>query len=143
MFEDFCDSISTSIEERMLHWNGCNSITCTQALRLVECGYMLGGFIVDFNGYPQFPILFPTTLLLTPQTVFFCRALLQKKNRIDTWQGLIRDNYRLNNFYSNYKSAYENCEDDYNKLVDLKRRIEMDLYEHSKCIIRETREFGG
>lgn len=166
MFEDFCESISTKVEGRILHWNGRNDINVHQALLLVKGGYLLGGFLIDFESglvaaERDSRLLDVIPLSLAPIVAVrgvmgevmagfnngdflkpCFRSYLSNKNRIQG-EGLKRDNYRLNNFYSNYKSAYENCEGDYNKLVDLKNRIEADLHEHSMCIIRETREFGG
>lgn len=44
MFRSFCEDISTIVENRIRLWHGRNDITSIQAKKLIQEGYMLGGF---------------------------------------------------------------------------------------------------
>ena len=48
-FTCFCNEITTIVENSILSWHGRNDINPTQGIKLVQKGYMLGGFIIDIR----------------------------------------------------------------------------------------------
>ena len=129
-FKSFCEVISTSVENRIITWHGHNDITLTQAFKLIQHGYMLGGFIVDVGGSS---IIMPGLLSIL--------SMRDGRPRISN-QEFKRDDESLYKFYQNYELDYYECKnaDELNSLQSL---ITKDLYERSITAIRLTCAFGG
>lgn len=128
LYKSFCDTISTSVENSILSWHGRNNITLIQALKLIQNGYMLGGFIVDV-GCIIMPVL--TGVLSVPigRQRFFGNELK-------------RDYDALCKFYQLYKLDFDACKN-VDELNYLQSHVVKDLYEQSMAAIRLTCEFGG
>lgn len=129
-YKSFCEVISTSVENRIITWHGRNDITLTQAFKLIQHGYMLGGFIVDVGGSS---IIMPGLLSIL--------SMRDGRPRISN-QEFKRDDESLYKFYQNYELDYDECKnaDELNSLQSL---ITKDLYERSITAIRLTCAFGG
>lgn len=129
-YKSFCEAISTSVENRIISWHGRNDITSIQAFKLIQNGYMLGGFIVDVGGSS---IIMPVLLSIL--------SMRDGRPRISN-QEFKRDDESLYKFYQNYELDYDECKnaDELNSLQSL---ITKDLYERSITAIRLTCAFGG
>lgn len=129
-YQSFCEIISTAVENRILSWHGSNVINLTQASKLLQNGYMLGGFIVDVGGSS---IIMPGLLSIL--------SMRGGRPRISN-QEFKRDDESLYKFYQNYELDYDECKnaDELNSLQSL---ITKDLYERSITAIRLTCAFGG
>lgn len=129
-FKSFCEVISQSVENRIISWHGHNDITLTQAFKLIQNGYMLGGFIVDVGA---------SSIIMPALSSIW--SLSGNGLRISNQQ-LRRDDASLYEFYQNYEFDFDSCEniDEFN---DLQSKIVTDLYERSMTAIRLTCEFGG
>ena len=129
-FKPFCEAITTSVENRIISWHGRNDITPTQAFKLIQNGYMLGGFIVDIGGSS---IIMPGLLSIL--------SMCGGRQRISN-QEFKREDESLYNFYRNYELDYDECKNA-DELNSLQSRITNDLYERSMTAIRLTCAFGG
>lgn len=129
-FKPFCKAITTSVENRIISWHGSNVVNLTQAYKLIQNGYMLGGFIVDVSGSS---IIMPGLLCIL--------SMRGGRPRISN-QEFKRDDESLYKFYQNYELDYDECKnaDELNSLQSL---ITNDLYERSMTAIRLTCAFGG
>lgn len=126
-FTCFCNEITTIVENSILSWHGRNDIYPTQGIKLVQKGYMLGGFIIDKRS-DIMPAL-------------SCFSLFNGCPRISGYE-LKRDDDALFQFYLNYENRFYNCKHE-DELIDLTSKIAKELYDHSMNVIRQTCEFGG
>lgn len=129
-YKSFCEVISTSVENRIITWHGRNDITLSQALKLIQHGYMLGGFIVDVG---------PSSIFMP--TLSSLLSISGGRPRISNQQ-FRRDDASLYKFYQNFEYDFDSCEN-IDELNDLQSKIVMDLYERSMTAIRLTCAFGG
>lgn len=126
-FDSFCNKILTNVESQILAWHGGRSeIIPVQARKLIQHGYMLGGFIVR-DDMPLFVLLRSSD----PQV----------KKRIPG-QELNRDYEALAEFFKRYESDFYACKS-VDDLICLQTQLVTELYEQSMTSIRLTCEFGG
>ena len=108
-YRSFCEIISTAVENRILSQHGSNVVNLTQAYKLIQNGYMLGGFIVDV-GYSS--IIMPGLLSIL--------SMRGGRPRISN-QEFKRDDESLYKFYQIYELNFNECKnaDELNSLQSL------------------------